>query len=323
MVKSALSLTLLVSFLLAEKVCPKCGTKYPDDYNYCTNQACFDSTNNIATELVAPAEKNSTDNKSLVYLGKNDQGYAEYRHEKTGIILIEIPADTFIMGSSEGITIEGPIHIVYLDEYYIGKYEVTNEQYKKFCDTTGRSYPEDPNFTGMPNYFINYPDYPVVNVSWEDAKAFSAWAGLRLPTEAEWEKAARGTDSRKYPWGNEEPTDSGFYRANWGEGFDQNVWKRDGYEYTSAVGTYKCGDSPYGCYDMSGNVWEWCEDWYDENYYEVSAINNPQGPSAGDVRVLRGGSWLEDARYCRVVYRCGGEPGWRFANCGLRTAALQ
>lgn len=231
----------------------------------------------------------SCEQQKLVYLSKNSSGYEEYKHEKTGIVLIKIPAGTFTMGSNDGESDEKPVHTVYLDKYYIGKYEITNAQYKKFYDATGRGYPLDPGFTGMSNYFTNYSDYPVVNVSWEDAKAFCDWAGLRLLTEAEWEKAARGTDARKYPWGNEEPDAGGYYRANWEVG---NNGKADGYQFTSPVGTYERGVSPYGCYDMAGNVWEWCADWYDKNYYGRSANNNPKGPESGTLHVLRGGSWF-------------------------------
>ncbi len=254
----------------------------------------------------------------LTYLGKNSSGYEEYRHEKTGAILIKIPAGIFTMGSNDGDNDEKPVHDVYLDEYYIGKYEVTNAQYKKFCDATGRSYPVDPDFTGMPNYFTNYPDYPVVNVSWNDAKAYCDWADLRLPTEAEWEKAARGTDGRTYPWGSKEPDAGGFYRANYYIG---EKGKSDGFQYTSPVGSYECGKSPYGCYDMTGNVWEWCSDWYDENYYIVSANNNPQGPVSGARRVFRGGSWLCKAYDLRCADRVCGDPTdeWHY-DVGFRLA---
>ncbi|MEO0166889.1 MAG: formylglycine-generating enzyme family protein [candidate division WOR-3 bacterium] len=258
----------------------------------------------------------------LTYLGKNSKGYEEYRHEKTGIILIKIPAGTFTMGSNDGDDDEKPVHTVYLDEYYIGKYEVTNAQYKKFCDATGRSYPPDPDFTAMPNYFTNFPDYPVVNVSWEDAKAFCDWAGLRLPTEAEWEKAARGTDGRKYPWGNEKPGSGGFARCNYADKKTDYPWRdksvNDGYQFTSPVGTYERGVSPYGCYDMAGNVWEWCSDWYDENYYGRSAINNPQGPSSGEFRVVRGGAWCYGARDMRCANRNSYLPAWSYCDIGFR-----
>ncbi len=260
----------------------------------------------------------------LTYLGKNSSGYDEYRHEKTGIILIKIPAGTFTMGSNE-YDDEKPVHTVYLDEYYIGKYEVTNAQYKKFCDAAGRSYPPDPDFTAMPNYFTNYPDYPVVNVSWNDAKAYCDWAGLRLPTEAEWEKAARGTDGRKYPWGNVEPGAGGFVRCNYADKNTDYSWSdksvNDGYQWTAPVGSYERGKSPYGCYDMAGNVWEWCADWYDESYYSRSANNNPKGPSSGEYRVLRGGSGDSGAWGIRCADRIWYSPANRLGNYGFRVGS--
>jgi formylglycine-generating enzyme required for sulfatase activity len=250
-------------------------------------------------------------------------GNGEYRWTKDNSIMVKVPAGTFKMGSedSDAYKDEKPVHDVYLDDYYMDKYEVTNRQYKQFCDATSRSYPSDPDFTGMPRYFTDYPDYPVVNVSWEDASAYASWAGKRLPTEAEWEKAARGTDGRKYPWGNEAPDAGGFYRANWGEGSDRNVWKRDGYEYTAPIGSYDRGKSPYACYDMAGNVWEWCQDWYDGNYYSRSSGNNPTGPSSGSSRVLRGGSWGNSAGLIRCAGRNRDDPGNRYRRYGFRCAA--
>lgn len=209
---------------------------------------------------------------------------------------------------------EKPVHTVYLDEYYIGKYEVTNEQYKKFCDATGRSYPEDPGFKGMSDYFEDYPDYPVVMISWEDAVAYCKWAGLRLPTEAEWEKAARGTDGRKYPWGNSEPDAGGTYRAN----YDPGDYTKDGYRYTSPFGSFPSGISPYGCYDMAGNVEEWCSDWYGEHYYRDNPVPNPRGPSSGRSRVFRGGSWRHSARAVRCAPRSGDSHTLRWDGYGFR-----
>ena len=217
------------------------------------------------------------------------------------------------MGSGDGENDEKPVHTVYLDGYYIMKYEVTNKQYKKFCDETGRSYPKDPGFSGMSGYFTSYPDYPVVEVCWNDAKAYCAWAGLRLPTEAEWEKASRGTDSRTYPWGNGEP---GTNRCNY-------IGSGDGYEYTSPIGSYENGRSPYGCYDMSGNVWECCNDWYGESYYRDSEYKNPKGPSSGTYRVLRGGSWLFYGNCVRAANRDSAGPSGMDGNIGFRCAASE
>jgi len=261
--------------------------------------------------------------QGMTYLRTNSQGYEEYTWTKDGSVVVKIPAGTFTMGSNDGDADEKPVHQVYLDEYYIDKYEVTNRQYKRFCDATGQSYPPDPDFLGMSSYFTSRPDYPVVNVSWDDAQAYCTWAGKRLPAEAEWEKAARGTDARKYPWGNGEPDAGGFYRANWGEGSDQEVWKRDGYEYTAPVGTYERGVSPYGCMDMAGNVWEWCNDWYGDKYYSSSTSNNPQGPSSGSDRVLRGGSWNCDAGLVRCANRGRSDPSYRLNNLGFRCSWRQ
>ena len=238
----------------------------------------------------------------LTYLSTNAQGYKEYRNEKDGSILIEIPAGSFTMGSDDGDSDEKPVHTVHLDKYYIGKYEVTVGQFKKFCQATGRNMPEQPTWN-------NRDDHPVVNVNWNDAKDYCDWAGLRLPTEAEWEKAARGTDGRKYPWGNTWDAS----KCNSGE-------KGDSYEYTSPVGSFPQGVSPYGCYDMAGNVWEWCNDWHDKDYYASSPSSNPAGPSSGDYRVLRGGSWDDDAGNCRSANRWWNNPGSRYNNDGFRVA---
>ncbi|MEO0108860.1 MAG: SUMF1/EgtB/PvdO family nonheme iron enzyme, partial [candidate division WOR-3 bacterium] len=205
--------------------------------------------------------------KGMTFLRVNDQGYREYLWLKDSSVMILIPAGEFLMGSAqgEGDKDEHPLHKVYVSEFYIDKYEVTNRQYKRFCDATGRNYPPDPELlSSMPNYFNNYPNYPVVNITWEDARAYCDWAGKRLPTEAEWEKAARGSDGRKYPWGNKAPDGS---QCNFA---DRNLpdvpWcdkdADDGYGFTAPVGHYPQGASPYGVLDMAGNVWEWCNDWY-------------------------------------------------------------
>jgi len=195
--------------------------------------------------------------------------------EKDDMVLI--PAGEFQMGSNESDD-EKPIHTVYLDAFYIDKYEVTNAQYKKFMDAKGY---KAPGYWNDPKY--NAPNHPVVGVTWNDAKAYADWAGKRLPTEAEWEKAARGgVTGKKYVWGDEWPP------PNKAGNFDNSITK-DGYTYTAPVGSFK--PNGYGLYDMAGNVWEWCADWYDNNYYFTSTKSNPAGPSSGTYHVCRGGSW--------------------------------
>lgn len=208
--------------------------------------------------------------------------------------MVLVPAGEFVMGDSTYYDwtfllayniYDGPEHRVYLDAFYIDKYEVTNEQYKKFVEETGYRMPRCWN-----DIRFNQPNQPIVGITWEDAVAYATWAGKRLPTEAEWEKAARGTDKRVWPWGNK---------------FDKekcNVWESV-IKATTPVGKYENGKSPYGCYDMAGNAWEWCADYYDQNYYYVSLQKNPTGPDSGLQRVVRGGSFLYFGHYARCAAR--------------------
>lgn len=221
---------------------------------------------------------------------------AEEKKEKYPDMIL-IPAGEFIMGDNTRYNwsfllaynlYDGPEHTVYLDDFYIDKYEVTNKQYKKFMEETGHSTPRCWN-----DARFNYPDQPVVGVTWDDAAAYAKWAGKRLPTEAEWEKASRGTDKRLWPWGNK---------------FDKTkctVWESQetGQRWTTPVGKYETGKSPYGCYDMAGNAWEWCTDYYDQNYYYGSPIKNPPGPAGGFQRVVRGGGFLYFGHYARCAAR--------------------
>lgn len=225
----------------------------------------------------------------LTLLRVNEQGYKEYRDSKDGSVMAYIPEGEFLMGSNDGARDEWPAHKVNLDGYYIDKYEVSNAQYRKFCDDTKRPYPQ----TFWRNYSIKgNSDYPVTNIKWEDAFAYTAWAGKRLPTEAEWEKAARGTDGRRYPWGDA-----------WEEDRCSNGGNYDYLEKPYPVGSFTKGASPYGIMDMAGNVWEWCNDWYGRNYYQKSSAQNPQGPASGKTHVMRGGSRLDSKDYCRTTCR--------------------
>ena len=224
---------------------------------------------------------------------------AEWTNPRDGSRMIRIPAARFRMGSEDGRDDEKPVHDVSLSAYSIGKHEVTRGQYLRFCRETGRAEPPDPGVA-------HEASHPVVNVSWDDAVAYCAWAGLRLPTEAEWEFAARGSDGRTYPWGNQAPDDS---LANY-DSQHGGTWP---------VGGHPAGASPAGCLDMAGNVWEWTADWYGP-YESVPAVE-PRGPETGGRRVLRGGGWCYDGSYLRACVREALDPSCRVFEYGFRVAA--
>ncbi len=199
-------------------------------------------------------------------------------NEKDGSEMVLVPAGPFLIGEEKSV--------VYVDAFYIDKYQITNAQYEKFVEETKHRRPsfwEDSRF--------NNQNQPVVGISWEDASAYAKWAGKRLPKEIEWEKAARGTDGREYPWGNARPDST---TAVYDLDFDTGA--------PAPVGTHEAGSSPYGCQDIVGNVWEWCEDWYEEGKY----------------RVVRGGSWINHVYILRCAYRSCSYPGGRDNNVGFR-----
>jgi formylglycine-generating enzyme required for sulfatase activity len=212
--------------------------------------------------------------------------------------MVVIPSGEFTMGSQDGDADERPEHKVQVDSFSIDVYEVTVGQYAEFLRAEGFHSPLDWNTMNQ----LAYQKRPVSNVDWADAAAYCKWAGKRLPTEAEWEKAARGTDGRVYPWGNDPPTS---LHANYGKTGSHN------YEALAPVGALEKGKSPYGLYDMAGNVWEWVSDWYDNNYYKNSPQQNPEGLPTGGFKVIRGGAWNTSARTLRSSDRYWDPPSFR------------
>ena len=230
--------------------------------------------------------------------------------------MVLVPAGEFAMGSEEGNPDALPVHTVYLDSYYLDRYEVTNAQYQGFVTATRRT---QSRFTDDSNF--NDPRQPVAGVTWSDAGDYCEWAGLRLPTEAEWEKAARGVDGLTYPWGNGSPDGT---HANFADVNSEFAWRDsstdDGYSFTAPVGSYPAGASPYGVYDLAGNLWEWLADWYGENYYAISPGSNPQGPEEGSLRIFRGGSWYHGPLALPSAFRNRHDPGHGAFYIGFRCA---
>ena len=221
-----------------------------------------------------------------------------------------IPAGEFWMGidGTIGLEDERPRHKVWLDTFSIDLYEVTTSRYGKFLAATGRT----PPWLWDSVRLAIHGERPVIGVDWDDADAYCRWAGKRLPGEAEWEKAARGTDERLYPWGNQPPTAD---LANFAVGAR--------FSYSQAlmpVGRYKEGKSPFGLYDMAGNVWEWVQDWYEGAYYERGPDRNPTGPEEGQFKVLRGGAWSELPKYLLAYGRFKLLPNTRNSYTGFRCA---
>jgi len=265
---------------------------------------------------------------------------------KDGMNMVYVPAGVFLMGSDadaamaecqkffndcqkDWFTNEEPPHSVELQAFWIDQTEVTNAQHD-LCVLDGAC--QSPSWRGYPHnnspwerdLYYNRPkfaDLPVIAVSWNDADSYCRWAGRRLPTEAEWEKAARGTDGRIYPWGDQS------LAGNLVNFCDKNCdldWKDanvdDGYIDTAPVGSYPAGASPYGALDMAGNVWEWVADWYGSDYYLTGPTDNPPGPSSGEFRVVRGGSWYDNRLIVRTVRRDYGVPTENSYSVGFRCA---
>jgi len=241
-----------------------------------------------------------------IYDSKGLTGYEEKVFKKPTIAWVSIPAGTFTMGSptsEAGRSSDETQHQVTLSAFKMSKYEVTFEQYDLFCDATGRSKPDD-NGWGRGNR-------PVMNVSWEDATAFAEWMGCRLPTEAEWEYAARAGTTTPFSTGNNLTTSQANYDGNYP--YNGNA-KGEYRQKTLPVGSFAANE--YGLFDMHGNVWEWCSDWYGD--YSTSAQINPKGASSGSHRVFRGGCWDGIAISCRSAYRYSYPPGNRYNFIGFR-----
>ncbi len=237
---------------------------------------------------------------------------------KDGAMMMWIPAGEFTMGSDDGDNDEKPAHKVYLDSFWIYQHDVTVAQYRQFCTATGRVMPQAPAWGWI-------DDHPVVNVCWDDAKAYADWAGVALPTEAEWEKAARGGEHHEYVWGDAWPPPKGagnFDDETCKASVQYNNWTfingyTDGYVNTSPVGSFAANG--YGLYDMAGNVWQWCADWCGADYYSNSPTRNPTGPETGVARVLRGGAWDRgEQATLRVAYRRDCDPTYNNVNLGFR-----
>lgn len=236
----------------------------------------------------------------------------EYVWKRDGSVMVYVPPGAFPMGSDDGDPDERPVHEVWLDGFYIDKYEVSWGQWK----LSGLPYSDNPasrrNLPRAPDWGILDED-PVLNVSWHDARKYVGWAGKRLPTEAEWEKAARGTDGRKYPWGDEEPD------------FDRAIWKPHpiAAEKTAPVVSFESGASPYGAVHMAGNAYEWCEDVYEADYYGRSPQRNPVNEGPGQYRVLRGGAFVLELEDLRSALRYRLLPIDRGPYIGFRAAVSQ
>jgi len=227
-------------------------------------------------------------------------------HPPEGMVLI--PEGEFLMGDEDGLPDSRPMHRTRLSSYWIDKYEVTNAQYR-LCVKSGACLPpKDRQIFDD----AERAQYPVTNVTWAQARTFCQWRGRRLPTEAEWEKAARGTDGRRYPWGNSVELIKNLVKEQPARAIGQRP---------AAIGSFPATMSPYGVFDLVGNAWEWVSDWYAEEYYSVAPPRDPQGPLRGSFRVLRGGDWSQGPLELRVTYRGWDEMTYWGPTLGFRCAA--
>jgi formylglycine-generating enzyme required for sulfatase activity len=230
--------------------------------------------------------------------------------DEYGGVMVLIPEGPSQMGSlaGNGDSDETPQHAVYLPTFYIDQKEVTQAQFAQFSQATKYPKPIVPVFQDDLS-LITKPELPVIGVSWDAAKDYCQWAGKRLPTEAEWEKAAGGEEGYRWPWGNNSPDKAANLSG-----------EEDGYKYLAPPGQFESGRSPYGLYDMAGNAAEWVADWYDADYYKNASFKVPQGPEKGKYRVYRGGSWNDLPSNARVAKRFMAAPHQTSAVIGFRCA---
>lgn len=254
----------------------------------------------VQVDLQVLPQKPAKGEPQLVALGKNPQGYEEYWRVVDGAVMVDVPAGEFPMGSSEGQgeSDERPQHQVFVSGFLIDKTEVTWRQFRKFTEAKGTALGRVPIW-GDPD------DYPACFILWEEAKDYCEWVGGRLPTEAEWEKAARGTMAHAYPWGD--------------------VWDArrcnsisGGMHRPESAGAFPNCVSPFGVLDMAGSVWEWCSDLYASDYYADSPSRDPQGPDSGRLRVMRGGAWMSQPNWLRAAFRSKASPSSRNVDHGFR-----
>jgi formylglycine-generating enzyme required for sulfatase activity len=222
--------------------------------------------------------------------------------------MVLVPEGPFTMGSNDGDPDEAPEHQVFLSAYYMDKKEVTQGEYERYVKMTKRGKPFVPVFEDDISK-IQKPEFPAIGMSWADAEAYCRWAGKRLPSEAEWEKAARGESKHKYAWGHEFETGRGNLEGN-----------EDGFQYLAPPGSFESGRSPYGLYDMTGNIAEWVADSYAEDYYKKTPYRNPKGPEEGNHKIIRGGSWRETPLNARLTKRFQAKMWRTDSTIGIRCA---
>lgn len=241
------------------------------------------------------------------------QDYSMYKTKigDEGREMVQIPEGPFIMGSKDGDPDEAPERQTYLKAFYLDAKEVSQEEYARFAKMTKRPLPKIEVFEDDQSKLLR-PEFAAMSMTWEDAAAYCKWAGKRLPTEAEWEKAGRGEGKRKYAWGDTFLTG----RAN------ANVdGSEDGFRYLAPPGSFETGRSPYGLYDMTGNVAEWVADTYDEHYYQKAPYRDPKGPEPSDLKVVRGGSWRETEHNARLSKRFAAKHWRTDITIGFRCAS--
>jgi formylglycine-generating enzyme required for sulfatase activity len=270
-----------------------------------------DLAGNVSERSVAVTYQERRLPAGFTSTGRSGSGHELFTAAKDGASLVLVPGGAYTRGSAEGDADEKPARELTMSAFFIETTPVTNAQYGKYCEATGAKQPPAPDFQS--DYFTAVPDGPVVMVTWTEARAYAEWAGRTLPSEAQWELAARGTASNKWPWGS----DGGAAGTHFNGKGDA-----DGYAGTSPVGSFEAGASPYGLHDMAGNVWEWTSDWYSPSYFGKAPAADPQGPGSGKERSLRGGAYSSELKDVRAANRYKRTPNSRRNNVGFRTAAV-